>query len=159
MAATDLAVPLAVPARVGRDSRLTRQRTRAAWLFVAPMLLVLAAVAGWPLLRTIWFAFTDANLADLSIAQFIGFANFQYLLTDPDWWVAVRNTMVFTVCLGHHRDHPGPRHRPGAERPLPGPRPAARRRPDPLGDPDRGLGADVVVDVQRRVRDHQRHPA
>ena len=83
---------------VGRSSRLTRQRTRAAWLFVAPMLLVLAAVAGWPLLRTIWFAFTDANLADLSIAQFIGFANFEYLLTDPDWWVAVRNTMVFTIC-------------------------------------------------------------
>ena len=85
-------------APVGRSSRLTRQRTRAAWLFVAPMLLVLAAVAGWPLLRTIWFAFTDANLADLSVAQFIGFANFEYLLTDPDWWVAVRNTMVFTIC-------------------------------------------------------------
>jgi trehalose/maltose transport system permease protein len=98
MAATDLAAPVAVPARVGRDSRLTRQRTRAAWLFVAPMLLVLAAVAGWPLLRTIWFAFTDANLADLSIAEFIGFTNFYYLLTDPDWWIAVRNTMVFTVC-------------------------------------------------------------
>ena len=62
------------------------------------MLLVLAAVAGWPLLRTIWFAFTDANLADLSVAQFIGLANFEYLLTDPDWWVAVRNTMVFTIC-------------------------------------------------------------
>ena len=35
---------VAAPAE-GRASRLTRQRTRAAWLFVAPMLLVLAAVA------------------------------------------------------------------------------------------------------------------
>ena len=73
MAATDLAAPAVLPTVAGRNSRLTRQRTRAAWLFVAPMLLVLAAVAGWPLLRTIWFAFTDANLADLSATQFVGF--------------------------------------------------------------------------------------
>jgi trehalose/maltose transport system permease protein len=94
---------LELPARAGapaqaRSSRLTRQRTHAAWLFVAPMIVVLAAVAGWPLLRTIWFAFTDANLADLAAAQFIGLTNFSYLLTDPDWWSAVRNTMIFTVC-------------------------------------------------------------
>ena len=49
----------------GRSSRLTRQRTRAAWLFLAPMLMCWRLVAGWPLVRTIWFAFTDANLTDL----------------------------------------------------------------------------------------------
>ena len=87
----------ALPPPVGRASRLTRERTRAAWVFVAPMLLVLTAVAGWPLLRTIWFAFTDANLADLGAAQFVGITNFVYLLTDPDWWTAVRNTLVFAV--------------------------------------------------------------
>ena len=54
-------------------------------------------MAGWPLARTIWFAFTDAKLADLRRAQFIGFDNFSYLLTDPDWWRAVCNTLVFTV--------------------------------------------------------------
>ena len=92
-----MAAPTTLPIVAGRNSRLTRQRTRAAWLFVAPMLLVLAAVAGWPLLRTIWFAFTDANLADLASWQFVGLTNFGYLLTDPDWWGAVRNTMVFTL--------------------------------------------------------------
>ena len=44
-------------------SPLTAQRVRSAWLFLAPMLLVLAAVAGWPLLRTVYFSFTDASLA------------------------------------------------------------------------------------------------
>ena len=76
-------------------SRLTRQRVRSAWLFIAPMLLVLALVAGWPLLRTIWFGFTDANLSDLEGAEFVGFLNYQYLLTDPEWWNAVWNTFVF----------------------------------------------------------------
>jgi trehalose/maltose transport system permease protein len=78
-------------------SRLTRQRTRAAWAFLAPMLIVLAGVVAWPLGRTIWFAFTDANLSDLAAAQFVGASNFIYLLSDPDWWQAVRNTLVFAT--------------------------------------------------------------
>jgi trehalose/maltose transport system permease protein len=84
---------VAAPAKA---SRLTRERIRSAWLFMAPMLIVLALVAGWPLLRTIWFGFTDATLADLEAAEFLGFVNYYYLLTDPDWWNAVRNTLVFT---------------------------------------------------------------
>jgi len=76
-------------------SRLTRKRVRAAWQFLAPMLVVLALVAGWPLARTIWFGFTDADLADLSAARFVGLANYLSLLQDPDWWQAVRNTLVF----------------------------------------------------------------
>ena len=79
-----------------KASRLTRERIRSAWLFMAPMLIVLALVAGWPLVRTMWFGFTDANLADLEAAAFIGFVNYYYLLTDPDWWNAVWNTLVFT---------------------------------------------------------------
>jgi trehalose/maltose transport system permease protein len=80
-----------------KASRLTRQRVRSAWLFLAPMLIVLALVAGWPLLRTIWFGFTDANLSSLDSAEFVGFLNYQYLLTDPDWWNAVYNTFVFAT--------------------------------------------------------------
>ncbi len=88
-----------------QTTELTRSRIRAAWLFLAPMLLILAAVAGWPLLRTIWFGFTDANLSDMGSAQFIGFENYiTYwdgewfgLLMDPEWWNAVWNTVYFTL--------------------------------------------------------------
>ncbi len=80
-----------------RASRLTRQRVRAAWLFLAPVLIVLAAVAGWPLLKTIGYGFTDASLIDPSSAKFVGLANYTYLLLDAHWWAAVRNTVVFAV--------------------------------------------------------------
>jgi trehalose/maltose transport system permease protein len=80
-----------------KASRLTRQRTRSAWIFMAPMLLVLALVAGWPLLRTFWFGFTDASLSDLDATEFIGLINYYYLLQDPDWWNAVWNTVVFAA--------------------------------------------------------------
>ena len=78
-------------------SRLTRQRVRAAWLFLAPVLIVLALVAGWPLLKTIAYGFTDASLIDPASAKFIGIDNFSYLLLDANWWSAVWNTVVFAV--------------------------------------------------------------
>jgi trehalose/maltose transport system permease protein len=84
-------------------------KTRTAWTFLAPMLIVLLMVAAWPLGRTIWFSFTDANINDPSIAQFVGFANYfgEYgLFANPnntdgfwasDWGVAIRNTLFFSV--------------------------------------------------------------
>jgi trehalose/maltose transport system permease protein len=78
-------------------SLLTRQRRRAAYLFLLPMLVVLAAVAGWPLLRTVYFAFTNANLSNLETHRLVGIANFRMLARDPEWWRAVGNTVVFTV--------------------------------------------------------------
>jgi trehalose/maltose transport system permease protein len=89
---------------------LTGQRRRAAWLFLAPTLVVLAAVAGWPLLQTIRFSLTDARLGDLGAAKFVWFQNYlewadygggqgEYfgLLADPEWWRAVWNTVSYTV--------------------------------------------------------------
>ena len=61
------------------------------------MLLALAAVAAWPLLRTIGFGFTDAYLSDIGGWRFIGFANYCALAGDPQWWRAVGNTLLFTA--------------------------------------------------------------
>jgi trehalose/maltose transport system permease protein len=80
-----------------RTSKLTRQRVRSAWLFLAPVLIVLALVAGWPLLKTIAYSFTDASLIDPASAKFIGLDNFSYLLLDAHWWSAVWNTTVFAI--------------------------------------------------------------
>lgn len=74
-----------------------RHRVRTAWLFLLPTLLILAAVAGWPLGRTIVLGFTDARLGDLGAGRWVGLDNFVLLATDPDWWHSVRNTLVFTV--------------------------------------------------------------
>lgn len=86
-------------------SWLAASRTRSAWLFIAPMLVLLALVAGWPLLRTIWLGFTDANTLRLDQARWIGFDNFLTrqdgrwygVLADPLWWRSVKNTLWFTV--------------------------------------------------------------
>ncbi len=111
------------------SAALEVRRRRAAWWFLAPTLLVLTAVAAWPLLRTIWFGFTDARLGDLAGASWIGARNYlarspdggwSGLLADPLWWTSVRNTLVFTglsvgletllglvIALVLHRPFPG----------------------------------------------------
>jgi trehalose/maltose transport system permease protein len=84
---------------------LEGHRIRAAWRLLAPALLVLGVVAGWPLARTIWFGFTDASLSDIAGYRFVGFANYlEYdqgewygLLADPDWWGAVWRTVWFAL--------------------------------------------------------------
>jgi trehalose/maltose transport system permease protein len=86
-----------VRATRGGLTGMERRRRRAAWLFLAPMLLTLLLVAGWPLLRTIYFGFTDATLFDIEYHDFVGLLNFRFLATDPDWWRAVWNTVFFAA--------------------------------------------------------------
>lgn len=78
-------------------SELTAERVRAAWGFLIPMLIVITLVAGWPLLRTIWFSFTDARLSSMGEWSWIGLENYYWLVTDPIWWNAVWNTFYFAI--------------------------------------------------------------
>jgi hypothetical protein len=72
---------------------------------MAPTLIIPALIAGWPLARTICFNRTDVNLNSLNNYEFIGFENdlanydgeWLGLLTDPDWWRSVWNTVWFTI--------------------------------------------------------------
>ncbi len=91
--------------RPPRTSEGQRQRVRAAWIFLAPMLIVLALVAVWPLARTFYFSFTNASLVDLHQHQTIGFGNYLArvdgvwtgLFADPQWWRALGNTLLFAA--------------------------------------------------------------
>ncbi len=106
--ATEVLAPPATTAGSRIRSELTQQRIRAARWFLVPMLVALAVVAGWPLLRSIWFSFTDASLNSLYEAEWIGFGNYlrwqvlesgtvrwRGLLVDGAWWNAVWNTVRF----------------------------------------------------------------
>ena len=92
------------------QSELLKSRFAAAMWFLVPMLVALAIVAGWPLLRTIYFSLTNTSLNDLYGGDFVGFKNylnwttlksgrtvFSGLLVDPAWWNAVGNTLRFAL--------------------------------------------------------------
>lgn len=91
-------------------SQLREEQLRAARLFLLPMIGALLIVAAWPLLRTIYFSFTNTSLTDLYGGEFVGFDNYinrrelksgrvlwRGLMMDPQWWNAVWNTLYFSV--------------------------------------------------------------
>ena len=84
-------------------------RVRTAWLFLVPMIALMALVAGWPLARSVWFSLTETNINDITASQFIGLGNYfgEFgLFFNPnytegfwasDWGVSIANTFKFSI--------------------------------------------------------------
>ena len=67
------------------------------WLLLAPTLLVVAAMAAFPLGYSLVLSFRQWKLAQSSTpGDFIGLQNYTNLLTDdPEFWDSVRTTVIF----------------------------------------------------------------
>jgi sorbitol/mannitol transport system permease protein len=66
---------------------------------LAPSVIVLLAWMIVPLVMTLWFSFQRYNLVDPSTTGFAGSDNYQYLVTDPDFWVSLQNTLVLLASV------------------------------------------------------------
>ena len=62
---------------------------------VAPFVLVYAALFVWPSIQMLAMSFTDGGL--INVGQWIGGANYQRLMVDRKFWVAVVNTLYFVA--------------------------------------------------------------
>jgi ABC-type sugar transport system permease subunit len=87
--------PAAKKASAGRHSTswFSLQQRYAPYLFVSPFLLLFALFGAWPIVKSVALSVYATN--GPKDAVFIGPANFRYLLADPDFHTAVRNTTVF----------------------------------------------------------------
>lgn len=72
---------------------------RAAYIFTVPAVALLAAFLIYPSLQTIRYAFTDYNIMRPDRIVFCGLNNFVELFQDDDFWIAVKNTLYFTVLV------------------------------------------------------------
>jgi multiple sugar transport system permease protein len=62
------------------------------------MVLIMAVVTGFPLLNTLWLAFTDASLTGQGYDwEWSGLENFAWILDDADFRAAVGHTFYFTI--------------------------------------------------------------
>lgn len=92
----------ATPVRVARKIKGLSDRA-IAWLFVGPTILLLLAINIFPLLWTIHLSFTNFKANRLNRAvEYIGFRNYQRILSDSDIWLSMQATAHFlfwTLCL------------------------------------------------------------
>ncbi len=68
------------------------------WL-VMPSVGVLLVWMIIPLVMTLWFSFRTYNLLDPTVRGFAGIDNYVYLVTDPDFWASLRNTLVLLAAV------------------------------------------------------------
>ncbi len=79
------------------------ENNRAAWLFLAPALLLIGVFFFLPVFSSLLLSFTDFDIyaiADLGNARFIGLRNYADLMSNDVFWVAVKNTFYFALVGG-----------------------------------------------------------
>jgi multiple sugar transport system permease protein len=64
-------------------------------VFALPMLFIFGLFSWWPIVRAVIMSFQTTNL--VSAPKWVGWENFQYVLTDPDLPQAIRNTAYFAL--------------------------------------------------------------
>ncbi|MEV2213189.1 sugar ABC transporter permease [Streptomyces sp. NPDC050997] len=70
------------------------------WLLLAPCLLILALVFGYPLVRMVTLSFQkfgQSQLWGFQPAESVGFDNFSKVLADGEFWAVVVRTVVFAA--------------------------------------------------------------
>jgi len=74
-----------------------RAQRRLAYLLIAPAVVLMLAVTGYPILYAFWLSLHRYNLASPADTAFVGLANYTTILTDKYWWTAFFVTLIITV--------------------------------------------------------------
>ncbi|MFF0205332.1 carbohydrate ABC transporter permease [Streptomyces sp. NPDC005017] len=105
----DTTTPAKVPPPRQAPPPVTADRPRARrtngpaatpWLLLAPCLLILALVMGYPLVRLVTLSFQEFGQPQLwgfQPAESVGFENFSKVLGDSEFWTVVVRTVLFAV--------------------------------------------------------------
>jgi multiple sugar transport system permease protein len=70
--------------------------SQAAWLLLAPALLLIGAFVLWPIVYLIGLSFTTGSFTRAGL-QWVGLRNYLRLAVDADFWQVIGNTLYFTV--------------------------------------------------------------
>ena len=76
-------------------SRYSPHPRWAPWLFAAPFVLTFAVFVAWPLTQSLVLAFQQTF--GPRTAKWVGWENFLFMLRDPLFWLALRNTTLFAL--------------------------------------------------------------
>jgi trehalose/maltose transport system permease protein len=81
---------------VAREIDLLERQRRLAWYLILPAVFVVFLVIGFPLFSVIVDSFMKLKLDGVTPPSFVGFDNYLFIFSDPDFWHSVWVTLVFT---------------------------------------------------------------
>jgi trehalose/maltose transport system permease protein len=74
-----------------------RADRRLGWLLCTPAVIVMLAVAAYPVIYAIFLSLERYNLEYPQFIKFIGFSNYAAVLSSPYWWHALEVTVIITI--------------------------------------------------------------
>lgn len=77
------------------SSAMAAQSRRTPWLFLSPFLVVFAVFTAWPLGRSMVLSLNHSY--GPSNSAFVGLGNYRAMIHDPVFWVALKNTTLYTL--------------------------------------------------------------
>lgn len=84
--------PLPPPLRPRRGFRISQLKP---YLYILPATLFVCAFLLYPMVYTLWQSFTNSN--GLTPPSFVGMANYVELFGDPNFFLSLRNTLIWAV--------------------------------------------------------------
>ncbi|QIZ39509.1 sugar ABC transporter permease [Saccharopolyspora sp. ASAGF58] len=71
------------------------------YLLLAPAVLALITLLGWPAVNVVVTSFRKLDLGELTRGEFTwtGFGNYAKILSNPEFWTVTVRTVVFTACI------------------------------------------------------------
>ena len=78
----------------------SERQDRAAWVFLAPALVLIGVFFVLPVIAGFLLSLTDFDIysiGDPRVARLVGLANYRQILSDAEFWNALRNTLVYVV--------------------------------------------------------------
>lgn len=65
-------------------------------LLIAPAVIYIVALVGFPFLLAIYYSLSDATVGSRTL-HFVGLRNFRQIMDNPTFWESLRNAIVFTL--------------------------------------------------------------
>lgn len=81
--------------RIRTRTSLEKKENIAGYLFLLPWFLGLIVFTAGPVISSLYLSFTNYNL--IGLPNWIGLQNYVKMFQDPDWWDAVRVTLLYVV--------------------------------------------------------------
>lgn len=78
-------------------SRVKLRNTFVAWAFMLPAMIILVTFVFYPIVYSVPLAFT--NYSVFADTKFVGLTNFERLIADKDFYVALRNSLLFIIVV------------------------------------------------------------
>lgn len=93
--------PPPAPPRAGRPQRAGLGERTVPYLLLAPAVITMVALLGWPAVQVLGISFRRLDLGELVRGEvvWIGLDNYRAVLADPEVWTVTLRTVLFTAAV------------------------------------------------------------